>query len=320
MENQNQFIFTVEKESIGERLDRYLCKKCPSLSRSQIQKLVQEGDIKVDGKNVKSAHSLKENEEVVLIKPPPESLEIAAQNIPLDILFEDKHLVVLNKSAEMVVHPGAGIKEGTLVNAILYHCPNLPGIGGVLRPGIVHRLDKGTSGVIVIAKDDVAHHSLSEQFKSREVEKKYLAFVWGIPRNKQGTISEPIGRSISNRKIISSNSKKTRTAVTKYEVEKSWKVISLLELTPLTGRTHQLRVHLAEFGHPIVADPTYGKGIRKIASLDKDMQEMLAKMPFQLLHASSLSFTHPVSGKRMTFQVPMRQEMLEFQKKLKPIV
>jgi 23S rRNA pseudouridine1911/1915/1917 synthase len=186
----------------------------------------------------------------------------------------------------------------------------------VARPGIVHRLDKGTSGVMVVAKDDLAQHSLSEQFKSHEVEKKYFAFVWGNLRHLSGTIDMPLGRSMGDRKRISSKSKHTRHAITQYHVLQNWEGVSLLELTPLTGRTHQIRVHLAEMGHPIIGDPTYGKGLRRISILSKRLQEMLSSSPFQFLHASFLSFRHPRTGKRVNFSAPMRNEMREFQKGL----
>ncbi|HCU25749.1 MAG TPA: RluA family pseudouridine synthase [Deltaproteobacteria bacterium] len=308
--------FHVETADSGERLDRFLVKKCPELSRSQLKQWIESGHIRLNGQTAKPSHLLKLGETVSLVPPPLQLPQIEAEAIPLDILYEDEDLIVLNKAAELVVHLGAGVKSGTLVNALLHHCKDLSGIGGVARPGIVHRLDKGTSGVLVVAKNDRTHQQLSAQFQSRQVEKTYLAFVWGEPRDLSGTFAQPLGRSSANRKKISSKSSRLREAVTQYRLLKKWGPISLLELHPRTGRTHQLRVHLSEAGHPIVGDPLYGKRHKKDPRLESTLAAWLEERPFQLLHAARLSFRHPTRGLKMDFEAPMREEMLELQKKL----
>src|SRR5262249_10278023 len=225
------------------------------------------------------------------------------------ILFEDEDLLVIDKAAEMVVHLGAGAHSGTLVNALLHHCRDLSGIGGVARPGIVHRLGKGASGLLGVAKNDRSHHQLAAQFQSRQVEKTYLAFVWGTPRDFAGTIDAPLGRSDRDRKKISSRGRRLRSAVTRYQVLKSWGACSLLELKPETGRTHQLRVHLALLGHSIVGDPSYGARRGQSSRCSLSVQKKISLLRFQLLHAWKLGFIHPKTGRKMQFEAPMREEM-----------
>jgi len=306
----------VEAKHAGERLDRYLAAECPGISRSQLKQLIEAGDVTVEARAAKPSHKLRVGERVILTVPPPEAPALIPEDIPLKVLYEDADLLVLDKPAEMVVHLGAGVKRGTLVNALLHHCKDLSGIGGVARPGIVHRLDKGTSGLLVVAKNDRAHQGLSSQFQSRRVAKTYLAFVWGRPRDASGKIDLPLGRSERDRKKIASHGRKLRPAVTRYRVLKRWPAVSLLELKPETGRTHQLRVHLAELGHPIVGDPTYGRRQLKASELSPALTAILKETPFQLLHAWRLSFVHPVSGKEISFEAPMRAEMEAFQKLL----
>jgi len=312
--------FLVPSSEAGQRLDRYLAKQALPLSRSQIQQLLEAGHITLNGKQAKPAHHLKGGEGIRIEIPPTEPSVVLAQALPLDILFEDKDLLVLNKAAEMVVHLGAGVKEGTLVNALLHHCRDLSGIGGVARPGIVHRLDKGTSGLMVVAKNDLAHHSLADQFQSRQIEKTYLAFVWGTPRDRSGKIDLPLGRSARDRKKIDIRGTRLREAVTRFRLVKSWGEVSLLELKPETGRTHQLRVHLAELGHPIVGDPTYGKTKVKLSKLDPKVREFASTLDYQLLHAWRLSFHHPASRKAMAFEAPMREEMRRFEEVLEKVI
>ena len=315
--SQTQLLtFTAVFEDVGQRVDLFLSRHCDSLSRSQIKNLISENRATIEGKICKPSQILQAGDRVSLEIPPIKNLELQAQDLPLDIIYEDSDLLVLNKAAEQVVHPGAGIEEGTLVNALLHHCRDLSGIGGVARPGIIHRLDKGTSGILLIAKNDNAHHSLAAQFQERSVQKTYFAFVWGVPRHLSGSIDKPLGRSESDRKKISVDMRSGREALTHYRVEKSWSEVSLLEIKPKTGRTHQIRVHLTELGHPIIGDPVYGKGLRKIASLSVLMQDWVKSRPYQLLHAFSIEFTHPRSGKKLRFEAPMRQEMLEFKKML----
>ncbi len=308
--------FKVDPGESGGRLDLFLAKHLSKMSRSQLQRMIERGFVKVGGKSSKAGHRVQTGEEIEIEFLPPKKADISAEPIPLDIIFEDSSILVLNKPAERVVHPAGRTQEGTLVNALLYHCKDLSGIGGVERPGIVHRLDKGTSGVLVVAKNDQAHQSLSGQFHGRTIGKNYLAFVWGTPRHLEGNIDAPLGRSEGDRKRISTKSRHTRSAVTHYKVLKSWGIISLVELKPLTGRTHQLRVHLASLGHPVVGDPTYGKGGRRFAALPEELEKWIGARRFQLLHAASLSLAHPLTRKPMVFEAPLRPEMLELREKL----
>jgi 23S rRNA pseudouridine1911/1915/1917 synthase len=243
--------------------------------------------------------------------PPPEPASPEAQHIPLNIVFEDEHLIVIDKPAGLVVHPAAGHRSGTLVNALIAHCgASLSGIGGVMRPGIVHRLDKDTSGLLVVAKTDQAHRGLAEQFaehgRDGRLERVYLALVWGVPERYRGTIEASLARSASNRqKIAVSRATTARRAVTRYEVKKDFGVASLVECRLETGRTHQIRVHLAHAGHPLLGDQTYGKGFASSASrLSEEARQALAALGRQALHAAVLGFEHPVTGEPMRFTSP----------------
>lgn len=300
----------------GQRLDVYLQRQIPQLSRSNIKRLMEQGQVRVEGHAIKPSFPLKGGEKLKLVIPPPEPLDLVPEAIPLEILYEDRDLIVLNKPEGMVVHPGAGVKKGTLVHAVLHHCRDLSGIGGKIRPGIVHRLDKGTSGVLVIAKNDRAHAVLTERFKSREIKKTYLAFVWGKPTTSRGIIDRPLGRDPRDRKKISSRAKVGRQARTRYRLLETLGPISFLELVPETGRTHQIRVHLSEIGHPVVGDPTYGKGKRKLASLPKSLKDWVGKMNHPLLHALSLEFLHPLTEEPLKVTAPMRREMEDFYRQL----
>jgi len=311
--------FQVEPGEAGRRLDHFLLHRTKNLSRVQIQRMIEKGFVQVGGKPAKASRKLRAQEEVAVEFLPPKISKVAPEDIPLDIVYEDKDLLVLNKEAKQVVHPAPGNAEGTLVNALLFHCKDLSGIGGEKRPGIIHRLDKGTSGLIVIAKNDFAHQGLSRQFHDREVEKNYLAFVWGIPRRPEGFIDAPLGRSEGDRKKISTKSRHGRAAKTHYRVVKSWKGVSLLELKPLTGRTHQIRVHLTSLGHAVLGDPVYGKGLRQLSILPQAVADWVAARPFQLLHACRLEFQHPRSGKKIRLEAPMRPEMMELQEMLDAI-
>ncbi len=304
---------TVPLHGAGVRIDKFLAQLEPSWSRSQIQGWIEAQHLLLNGKPVKVSHCLKGGESLELRIPPATPLEAIPQDLPLEIIFEDSDLLVVNKSAEMVVHPGAGNLEGTLVNAVLHHCGDLSGIGGKLRPGIVHRLDKGTSGLLVIAKNDFTHQHLINQFQERRVEKIYHAFVWGTPRAASGWMTSPLGRHPQDRKKISSQGKQTREAQTYYRVQKNWGAISLLEIKPRTGRTHQIRVHLAELGHGIVGDPSYGRGSRRSTGLTSRLLQRLRSFSFQLLHASHLSFVHPRLDQVLEFHAPFREEMRLFQ-------
>jgi len=306
----------VSPEDIGQRLDIFISRRTKQISRSQIKRLIDEGSVKVNRGEAKPSTILKGREKISLVIPAPEPTEVLSQQIALDILYEDSDILVLNKEAAMVVHPGAGVNHGTLVNAILGHCKDLSGIGGKLRPGIVHRLDKGTSGVLIVAKNDWTHAALSEQFQKRQVKKTYNAFIWGKPRRSQGVIDSPLGRHVKDRKKISSQSSRVREALTSYRVVETWGPISYLELQPKTGRTHQIRVHMTEMGHPVLGDPIYGKGLRKLESVPKNLQDLIRGFSFQLLHASDLTLVHPRKEEMMTFKAPLREEMVGFSKLL----
>lgn len=291
----------------GKRVDLYLAQGCPELglTRSRIQHLIREGQIRIGGAATKAHQRLSGNETITVVIPEPKPLHVLPAAIPLNILYEDGDLIVIDKPAGLVVHPAPGNVEGTLVNALLHHCRDLSGIGGVERPGIVHRLDKDTSGVMVAAKNDAAHQSLSRQIKSRKVKKVYMAIVRGTVRKDSGTIEVPIGRHQHHRKKMTVGPARGRTATTDYRVEKRFEGYSFLSLTLKTGRTHQIRVHLASIHHPIVGDPLYGgKHYRIMAHGEKKM--MVAR---QMLHARVLGFHHPGSGNYVEFEAPVPDDM-----------
>lgn len=277
-------------DSPGTRLDVYLSQIVEGLSRSYIQKLIKEGRVSVNGKtNDVKKHQLKENDLVILTIPKPERLAAEAENIPLDIVYEDEQVVVVNKPQGMVVHPAPGNYSGTLVNALMYHCKDqLSTINGIIRPGIVHRIDKDTSGLLMVAKTDLAHRALAEELKAYKSERIYFALVFGEVKNDSGTIRTYMNRSTKNR-LKMAVSKDGREAITHYEVVKRYHQYTLVKCQLETGRTHQIRVHLQHIGYPIVGDPLYGSPSAKL------------KHDGQLLHAASLGFTHPVTGEFMRF-------------------
>lgn len=288
-------------EHHGRRIDVFIGEQLPQLTRSGIQKLCVEGRVSVDGKARDKSFRLKGGEVIAVAIPPVRQLELCAQDIPLDIVYEDKSLIVINKPQGLVVHPGPGNEDGTLVNALLAHCGGeLSGIGGVERPGIVHRLDKMTSGLIVVAKTQQAHLSLAEQIKAREVKKIYHAVVHGCPSAEVGTVDTPIGRHPTERKKMSTRAKVSRQALTGYRVLFSYRGFSHLELELHTGRTHQIRVHMASIGHPVAGDMLYGpkKGVAGLAG--------------QCLHAKSLGFYHPVSGQFTTYTSQLPEYFMSF--------
>lgn len=284
--------FTISPEEAGERLDRWLAAHVEGLSRARIQALIASGDILRNGTPTRPSETLRAGDILAVRVPEPEPLaELQPEDIPLAILHEDSDLLVLNKPAGLVVHPGAGNDTGTLVHALLHHCRDLSGIGGVERPGIVHRLDKETSGCLVIAKNDLAHQALAAQFAARTTEKIYLAIVAGTPKQKTGIIDKPIDRHAINRQMMTiAKPGKGRDAVTHYKVLASADGLSLVECRPKTGRTHQIRVHLKHLGHPIVGDPVYGKR---------------GKFERHLLHAWQLAFDHPRTGERLACTAPV---------------
>ncbi len=296
IEKEKSLIFTGEDKI---RIDLYLTQKEIYPSRSQIRNLIAQDKIKVNNNPVKPSYILKNEDVIDLAIPENKELEIKAEAIPLDIIYEDEHLVVINKPANMIVHPAGKIRSGTLVNALLYHCrDSLSGIGGIIRPGIVHRLDKNTSGLMVAAKNDFAHLDLSKQIKEHQVTKKYLALIHGSLKEDSGIIDAPIGRSMKNRKKMAVTVEgKSREAVTQFKVLKRFSGYSLVEATLRTGRTHQIRVHLAFIGYPIVGDQLYGN------------KKQGLNISRQALHSHILDFVHPSSKKYMEFSTPLPQDM-----------
>ena len=309
--------FTVEPEEIGQRLDVFVARRAPELSRAQAQRLIKLGEILVDGGAVKPRFAVSPGQQVTVNIPPPRSVSLKPQEIPLDVRYEDSDLIVVNKPAGMVVHPGAGRREGTLVNALLAHCQDLSGIGGELRPGIVHRLDKDTSGLIVAAKNDFAHASLAAQLKARTAGRRYLALVWGGPEQERFLVRTLFGRHPTHRVMMAvldperAGKPGAREAVTEVVVRERLGPMTLIEARLQTGRTHQIRVHMAYIGHPVVGDPTYGGKRHKaeLAALDPEARRLIAALPGQALHAYYLAFDHPRTGERMEFTADPPAEM-----------
>jgi len=300
----------VSSEREGQRLDQYLVDMIPGLSRSRLTSLIRAGFILVNGMQSKAACRLKDGDRIEVTIPPPEPLEIKPQKVDFAILYEDDDLLVIAKPPGVVVHPACGHQKGTLVHGLVAHCDNLPGIGGVERPGIVHRLDKDTSGVMVIAKSDRSHHSLVELFKTRQVNKVYHAIVNGHPAISEGCISQPIGRHRSNRKKMAVLPHGGKDAVTCWRtLEKFLNNMAYLEIRPETGRTHQIRVHMAYLGHPVAGDSLYGSKQSKTADENYGIKR-------QCLHAYSLSFEHPVTGRHLEFVAPLWPDMQDLLKRL----
>ena len=296
-----QISFAVAPNESKIRLDLFLLGKNLGLSRTRIAKIVSEGMVLVDGRMARAGQKMRPGQQVVVKIPAVESCPVLPEDIPLKIVYEDEAVIVVDKPAGMVVHPAAGHSTGTLVNALLYHCQDLSGINGILRPGIVHRLDKETSGLVVVAKSDEAHLNLAAQFKNRRVKKTYRAVVFGSPKTQQGRIESAVGRHPSERKKMSTKSKRGRSAVTVWSVRERYGVASLLEISIETGRTHQIRVHLADIGYPVVGDQVYGKKGRINDIRDPALRVFFKGFPRQALHACRLSFCHPLTGDKMEF-------------------
>ena len=316
------FTILANESDQGRRLDAVVAAHLPDCSRSLAVNLITNLQILVDHQAKKPGYRVKCGDKILGRIPDPAQAEYKPEPIPLQILFQDSHIVVLNKQAGMVVHPAPGHSRGTLVNALLYHCPDLEGIGGEIRPGIVHRLDKDTSGTMVVAKNAAALENLAKQFKTRTVQKIYLALVYGELRTDEGLITLPIGRHPVHRKRMSTVSRKGRTAETVWRVRKRLPGITLLELTLKTGRTHQIRVHCSAMDHPIVGDQVYRSRqwlkdtARQFSGGSSSMFTALNLVPRQMLHAWRLGLTHPHSGERMTFESPIPEDMAELMEKL----
>lgn len=281
-------VYTVEEEMIGKRLDVFVTENYEEMSRSFVQGLIEKGNIKVNGNLKKSNYKLRRNDRIEIEEVEPVELEVEAENIPMDIVYEDSDVIVINKPQDMVVHPAPGNYSGTLVNGLLYHCKDLSGINGVIRPGIVHRIDKDTSGVLVIAKNDKAHNSLAMQLKDHSMTRAYYAIVEGIIKEDEGTIRTNIGRHPVER-IKMAVVKDGKEAVTHFKVIERFKNNTLVECRLETGRTHQIRVHMAYIHHPLIGDPVYGHKKQRF------------KLQGQALHAKILGFIHPTTGKYMEF-------------------
>jgi 23S rRNA pseudouridine1911/1915/1917 synthase len=299
----------LEPAHAGWRLDRALAATVPTLSRERLKNLIRSGAVETAGGALRDpAIKVRGDERFMLVVPEPEPAYNEAQDIPLRVVFEDEHLLVVDKPAGLVVHPAAGNRDGTLVNALLHHCGgSLSGIGGVARPGIVHRIDKDTSGLLVVAKTDVAHEGLAKQFAAHSIERRYLAIVSGVPKVSEGTIDEPLARSTANRKKIAIvKGSRGKRAVTHWRRIAVLKDAALVECRLETGRTHQVRVHMASTGHPLVGDPVYGRS-------EKTHGKLLNELQFhrQALHAAELGFTHPVTKHRLSFASAMPSDMQE---------
>ncbi len=314
-ENKSTETFCVDEADAGLRLDRFLALQLPHTSRSRLKQLIKQGEVCLNGAKIEEPnYRVKPADKINVNSPPPQPALPQAQDIPLDVIFEDEHLIVINKPPGLVVHPAAGNWDGTLVNALLAHCGDtLSGIGGVKRPGIVHRLDKDTSGLMVVAKTDLAHKSLADQFaahgKDGKLERAYKTLVWAAPRHARGLVNAPLGRKLNNRLKQAVLKKGGRQSVTHYEIvqrfleDEKGPLLSLLNCILETGRTHQIRVHMAHIGCPVVGDETYGSGFKtREAKLPELAQTHLKNLKRQALHAYLLGFEHPITGEKLHFE------------------
>ncbi len=302
MNNRGDIV--VQTSEAGERLDIFLAGKT-AITRSQIQLLIQQGNVLVNGTPSSRNYRVKPEDAITINQPERETEALIPEPIPVNILYRDDHLAVVDKPAGMVVYPSAGHARNTLMNALAYHCGRLANVGGPLRPGVVHRLDRETSGVMVVALDDGSYYDLVEQFRERSINRKYVALVYGRIKADTGQIAAPIGRSESDRKKMSTRVRRGKEAVTRWKVLERFGVATLLELRLGTGRTHQIRVHLSSIGYPVLGDKTYGR------KTEIEINKRKKSVPRQMLHAEMLGFKHPVSGEYMEFSSPVPEDMKE---------
>ncbi len=300
--------FLISEKEAGQRLDASISEKFPVCSRSFAAKLIRSGIIRVDNEIKKPAYCVRPGQKICGLVPEPTPVCFEPEPIPIDILYEDSHIIVINKKPGMVVHPAPGHITGTLVNALLHHCPDLGGIGGELRPGIVHRLDKDTSGILVVAKNAASMAHLSSQFKSRSVTKRYLAIVHGIPDKNSDIIDMPIGRHPGDRKKMSTLSKRGKNAVTHWKIKKYFSETALVDIDLKTGRTHQIRVHFAAIRHPVVGDRVYCKA-SYLKNHAKKIRDLLAPVSRQMLHAHKIGFIHPHTENLIEIKAPLPPDM-----------
>ena len=318
----------IQETESGKRLDQLLSTFAEIVSRTQAQRLLKSGNVLLNGKpEMSPSRKIRTGQQIMLTIPPPESTEVISEVGELDVLFEDEHLIVINKAAGMVVHPSAGHHSGTLVNYLLHHCQDLSGIGGVMRPGIVHRLDKDTSGILVVAKTDDAHQNLSEQFKEHSVKRQYQTMVWGVPEQEHGVINAALRRHPVRRKDMSivenENPKESEREKGKYAVT-HWRVLQRFEFSALfacrleTGRTHQIRVHLTSIGHPVIGDPQYGKSpLKRLPSVSAELSQTIANFRRQALHAEILGFKHPSSSEWVEYSAAIPDDFQQLLKAIK---
>lgn len=296
--------FIVKKEEAGKRIDAYISSKDIEISRTAVQRLIEEESILVNGKNTKASYKVQENDEIEIQEVKPKEIELKAQEIPLEVIYEDEDIIVINKPKGLVVHPAVGNPDGTLVNAIMAICKDsLSGIGGEVRPGIVHRLDKDTSGILIVAKNDMSHINISEQIKNHETEKTYVALVRGIVKENEATINMPIGRSNKDRKKMAVT-RDGKNAITHFKVLKRYEKYTFLEIKIETGRTHQIRVHLSHIGYPVVGDYTYSNGKNDFG------------VEGQMLHSKRIKFKHPKTGEQMELEARLPEYFQEILDKL----
>jgi len=296
--------YKVKKDEVGKRIDAYISSIDNEISRTSVQRLLEEGNILVNEKQVKASYKIQENDLIEIQEIEPKEIELKAQDIPIEVIYEDEDIIVVNKPKGLVVHPAVGNLDGTLVNAIMAICKDsLSGIGGEIRPGIVHRLDKDTSGILIIAKNDIAHINLSEQLKNHEVEKTYIALVRGIVKENEATINMPIGRSQKDRKKMAVD-KNGKNAITHFKVLKRYEKYTLLEIKIETGRTHQIRVHLSHIGYPVVGDYTYSNGKNDF------------NVEGQMLHSKKIKFKHPKTEKEIELEANLPEYFQEILNKL----